>query len=199
LKHLRTLRLAGCGDGKRPLDLGALPRLEGLRALDLSRSSVDDDGLKAVAAVPGLETLLMSGLTSGRFPTADGYRHLARMKSLRTLEVRVPSDAADAAASAIANLTGLRSLAYQSDNRGPGPHPDHDAVFKHFAGLRELRTLVLYADNIRDENVEPLLKLKQLETLLLPFTAKISPAALEKLRVGLPNTLVVIPSGPAPD
>jgi len=194
LKHLHTLRLAWCNSHGRPLDLAALPRLQGLRSLDLSGSPVDDDGLKAVAAVPGLKTLLMdASIRASRSPTAEGLKHLAGMRSLTTLEVVVPSDAADAAASAIANLTSLRSLAFQSSNRGPGPHPDHDAVFKHFAGLRELRTLVLAAYEVRDESVEPLRKLKQLETLILPYTKKISPAALAKLRDALPNTLIVIP------
>lgn len=186
LDRLHTLRLAGCGDGKR-LDLTALPRLKALRTLDLARSQIGDDGLAAAAGVPGLEALVvLDGDT--RF-TAAGLKHLGRMAALKELSFAARREQIGGAAEAVAGLTGLRALRLEVYSGGTDPPPP-DAGLRHLAGLTGLRSLVLMVGPIADENLTHLLGLKQLDTLVI--FGRVSPAGRARLRDALPNTLVVL-------
>ena len=63
-------------------DLAGLCELPRLRALDLRRTRVTDDGLRAVAELSGLRYLLLGGDAV----TDAGLRHLEGMSGLRELD-----------------------------------------------------------------------------------------------------------------
>lgn len=87
-------------------DLGGLAAARSLRHLALTDGNVTDDGLRQVATLPQIETLLLDG-TAGI--TDDGVSALSTMKQLRTLRLnRTP--VTDAALTRLAALRRLESL-----------------------------------------------------------------------------------------
>jgi hypothetical protein len=72
------------GVGAADADLAGLCELPRLRALDLRRTRVTDEGLRTVAGASGLRYLLLGGDAV----TDAGLRHLEALAGLRELDLR---------------------------------------------------------------------------------------------------------------
>jgi hypothetical protein len=88
LRSLRILSLEGTSVGDRGLArLASLPLLE---ELDLQNTCVTDEGLKSLASFPRLERLMLANM---RYVSCQGLRRVARVRTLR--ELQVPDDTDD--------------------------------------------------------------------------------------------------------
>jgi hypothetical protein len=190
LKSLRHLEIERGRLGKPAL--AALARMRGLDTLLAYGSDLNDKGLDLITkALPGLQRLDIGGCSM----TEKGFRHLARLKRLRS--VRLMSDAFksahlkylsrdtleeldlagckvdDRAGPLLSKFSRLRSLAL-CNNRITG------AIMPHLARIKGLSSLGLQYADIGDAGLKSLAGHKRLEKLNL-MEVKLSPAALSVL------------------
>lgn len=132
--------------------LQELPRL---REVHISEAGLDDEALKVLATLPGIEGLSLQGNAF----TDAGVAQLKNAKSLRRLYLGLPQGGSvtDASMPTIGALSQLEALDLQNLNLS-------DEGLQHLAGLSNLKSLTLRG-RFSDAVAETLLKLRSLERL----------------------------------
>jgi len=155
-----------------PLAVGrirSLPEMSELRILSLN-VAVDDDGAELLGRIGPLQHLSLSGRQD---MSLTGYRHLARLKELESLELG-GCGLSDEQLAFVADLTGLQSL------RIPG-NSITSAGIDHLLNLSDLRWLnVSFCPHIDDEAFAKISRLKRLEGLSAQDT-RVTDAGLRHL------------------
>jgi len=156
--------------------LAALEPLAGLKQLELKGTQATDEGLKHLRGMPGLERLILRGVTE---VTDAGAAHLAGLKNLRFLHL-TRSRMTDAGLAHLHGLTRLEHLTLQDNGFS-------DAGLAHLARLKHLRRLYLGLGHgrITDAGLAHLQGLTALEVLDLQTTL-VTDAGLMQL-AGLPK------------
>ncbi|MEZ6138939.1 MAG: hypothetical protein R3B84_00065 [Zavarzinella sp.] len=145
-----------------------LPTPETPFGLDLHVTQLTDDGLKELAGLKSLTTLILFSK-----PVTDtGLKELAGLKSLTTLDLRITS-VTDAGLKELVELKSLTSLHL-------GATKVTDAGLKELAGLKSLTLLNLSGTQVTDDGLKELAGLKSLTSLGLVGT-QVTDAGLKEL------------------
>ena len=193
IKHsdLRLLRMRG----SRITDQG-VAKLAGLKLVDLSldNTTVTDEALKSLTAMPSLETLWLDNTRI----TEEGLKHLIKLPKLRYLCVN-SSQITDRGIQTISEISGLTMLemndteitddGIQSIGKlkelkrfwGANTKVSDDGV-RALSGLIELRELLLRGTEVTDASIPYFNKLARLEQLDISGT-KVSDVGLSRLSV----------------
>ena len=150
-------------------DLRVIGRLKQLKFLDLSETSISDDGLANITHLRDLQEL---GLSDSRVTNA-GMRHLQGLQALHTL-VLEDTAIGDEGVKQIASLRKLQTLSL-AGTRVTG------AGISHLDGLKRLQFLYLRDCPVDDSAIEPLADLPPLIELDVSST-NVSGAGLAELR-----------------
>jgi hypothetical protein len=149
-------------------DLACIDGLAALKTVLLIETHLTDASLAQLATLPALETLYLGGTQTDREGvtrvgglnfTNAGLKHLAKLKSLRTL-VLASAGFGDAGIDSINGLTDLRSLGLSS----PG---FTDASLPKLVGLTALQSLNLSDSRIKGPGLASLAVLPRLSYLVL--------------------------------
>ena len=162
-----SLRKTGVTD----VGLKELAGLKGLQTVLLDDTGVTDAGLKELAGLKGLQTL---GLNVTQITDA-GLKQLAGLKGLQALHLG-GTGVTDAGLKELAGLKGLRTLSL-------GDTKVTDAGLKELGGLQGLSELYLYKTTVTDAGLRELAGLKRLRLLDIRGT-QVTDAGLNEL-VGL--------------
>jgi hypothetical protein len=163
--------------GDRITDEGMkhVARLAGLKSLILQNCQMTDAGLAALAALKSLELLMINKTRI----TDEGLVHLRQFPALRQLSIRDISGSDGGLSRGFQHLGALGQLTHlELGNWSPDSPPLGDADLEHIVGLKKLRSLMLNRFNISDSGVERLVELPALEWLNLDPTASLSDDAL---------------------
>jgi hypothetical protein len=170
-----------------------------LRELDMRFTGLSNDGLKQIAKMKKLETLLVSGCNNlsdeglevlsdmprlrtlavnGIFYYNDGIERLGRVKTLESLDIGY-TQIDDDALKAIGRLANLRDLNVSFTSIG-------DEGLKHLARLDKLETLNLTKTEVTDAGLLALQGLKNLRELHL-FNTDVTADGVARLQKALPK------------
>jgi hypothetical protein len=169
LYHLRSLTLSNCPSFKK-INFSYLPFLQTLKALDLSNSVIDDQGLCYLSSLISLESLILDG--SVHF-TDRGFVELASLKELQVLNVAFCKGLTNNIANIISSFTNLQDLILKDI-------AITDEGLLCISNCQQLRRIDLTNSLITDEGISYLLPLSQLQELDLSLTG-ITDAGLEVL------------------
>jgi len=128
--------------------------LTGLKTLQLRQTDITNDGLQRLGQLSSLQWLSVSA----SHLDATGIKHIARLKSLRILELQSKQPISKDDLSFVSTLTLLEEL-FLSGNKF-----DTDGLL-HLKGLPELRKLCLYLRNIDASGLAHVAEIPFLEEL----------------------------------
>ena len=157
LKGLRDVNLSGTqvsNDG-----LVKLQGVKQLRKLELQTcANISDDGMQHLAALPKLEQVLL--LYNSGSITNGALQQLAKIKSLRLLDVRGCVQISDEGVAHLATLPNLVALKLKTSGVT-------DKGVAHLARLSKLRSLHLESCRVSGDALQHLSGMKELEELNL--------------------------------
>lgn len=220
LASLENLKLQFLGLNRTALGDEAVPalvKLRGLDRLDLQQTRLTDAGLAGLLALPALNTLTLNGtqVSGAGFCRAAERGHLARsaLKELAISDTRLNDDAM-ACVGRIPRLENLWARNTQITAKGLRPLAAcplkkldlagatvGDDALEVLAPMKSLRILNLDETRISDAGIPALKAMGHLESTSLRGT-KLSPRALEELRLALPHVRIradIAPPAQPPD
>ena len=160
LKNLETVSIANLPELTHS-GYQTLTECQAVKVLYFLGSTLDDESLKEIAAMP-LDTLTLWHTDV----TNEGLAVLGKMNILRELSI------------------GSSRKTYKY-----GDSFIDDAGLAHLANIPKLKKLWLYGPKFSDESVDALVNIKQLRTLII--SASLSDGAVEELRKRMPNCEIV--------
>lgn len=139
-------------------DLRNLRYVHNLKELDLSQTSISDEGLKYLRNATSLKILHLPKRASGK-----GLKHLRGLKNLETLIFAPETDVRRSTTEQLAGMKSLRALVFT------GSYIRNDAL-KPIGKLTSLEHLMLDSTPIGDKGIAYLKNLKSLKILNLDWT-----------------------------
>lgn len=204
-RYLRELEIHGCG--RHPSLFADFSVFTNLRYVLVSETCLSEKEIATLAALPRLEEAVLER----KHGIDEWLPAVGRLRRLRILEIR--GDLSDQAATVLANLLSLETLAVQSDRLtssaavilGKMRHLKYlsisgdwvdDEALRQLTLLENLKELHLVTNSISDQGVALLVRLPGLECLTLQSKNITSKSAewlsrLKKLKyLDLSNTLI---------
>jgi hypothetical protein len=189
----RTVHRFRMPPGTEDRDLNVLPNPPFAFELDLSGTKLTDAGLKELAPLKNLTTLLLPGSVTDA--TLRALREVGLLHTLglgkvgrptkleEVIWLSLPSTVTAAGLKELAPLKNLTTLSL--------PKGVTDAGLKELAPLQSLTTLHLLDTKVTDAGLKELAALKNLTTLDLRGTTKVSDKGVETLQQALPKCKIL--------
>lgn len=157
-----------------------------LRALDITWTQIQDDGMKQLSGMTKLRKLWANEIRI----TDEGLKPLQNLKELEELHVR-GTPITDAGLSYLSGLTKLKKLDILSSNVT-------DAGLDSLSGMKDLEYLNLYRTRISNAGLEKLKRFPNLRQVDLRYT-RATLAGVQSLRAALPRAeFLFLDGGPKP-
>jgi hypothetical protein len=154
-----------------PDDYAMIGRSKTVQALDLRQVKVSDEGLKTVAAIPQLQSIIVKG----EEVTDAGLKAIAGCSSLDDVAIISAPKVTDAGIRELAALPKLRSLTLMFMSlKGTG--------FETFAGHKSLAALdLMFVEGFTDEGAKHVAKITGLTKLNLGTGSKLTTAGVKTI------------------
>lgn len=170
-RNLKTLRLFK-SESIDDTAMGDISRVESLETIDLSQTSITDEGLAQLGKLPNLQSLTLKKCNNISGDAFAAFEHPDAMKSINLEQARSLNDVGLAELQRFKNLEHLR-LHLNRKIAGQG--------FRCLESMKQLKTLWCPNTTIADEHLRLLDGIESLELIWLPACPRVSGRGLDCL------------------